>query len=260
MTNPDSVFQRFSLVGRKALISGSSRGIGWQTSKALAEAGALVFLNGRDEEVLKERVAELRDAGHDADYVVFDAHDADAATIAVEALLAQQGCIDILISNAGAAYRKSLADTTLAGWRGVVESHLTTAFTLARTLAPAMQRQGWGRIILTSSVMGQVSRPNNTAYSAAKGGMDALVRALAAELGVDGITCNAVAPGWVLTKATEELSLDNAWNDLIVNRNPLKRWGRPEEIAAAMLFLASDAGSFTTGQVITVDGGLSAVL
>lgn len=260
MTNPDSVFQRFSLVGRKALITGSSRGIGWETSKALAEAGALVFLNGRDENVLKERAAELNDAGHDADCIVFDAHDADAAALAANALIEKQGCIDILVSNAGAAYRKSLAETSLSDWRGVVESHMTTSFALAKTLAPAMQQQGWGRIILTSSVMGQVSRPNNTAYSAAKGGMNALVRALAAELGVDGVTCNAVAPGWVLTKATEELSLDNEWNNMIVNRNALKRWGRPEEIAAAMLFLASDAGSFTTGQVLVVDGGLSAVL
>jgi gluconate 5-dehydrogenase len=108
--------------------------------------------------------------------------------------------------------------------------------------------------------MGQVSRPNNTAYTAAKGGMNSLVRALAAELGEDGITCNAVAPGWVLTKATENLSQDNEWNSFIIGRNPLKRWGQPEEIAAAMLFLASDAGSFTSGQVMTVDGGLSAVL
>jgi gluconate 5-dehydrogenase len=260
MTNPDSVFQRFSLVGRKALVTGSSRGIGWETSKALAEAGASVFLNGRDETALKERAAELGNAGHDAGYVVFDAHDADAAARATGVLLDQQGCIDILVSNAGAAYRKSLADTTVAGWRDVIESHMTTSFALVKTLAPAMQRQDWGRIILTSSVMGQVSRPNNTAYSAAKGGMNALVRALAAELGGDGVTCNAIAPGWILTKATEELSLDNEWNNLIVNRNPLKRWGRPEEIAAAMLFLASDAGSFTTGQVLTVDGGLSAVL
>lgn len=260
MTNPGSIIQRFSLVGRKALITGSSRGIGWETSKAFAESGASVILNGRNENALKKRVAELNDTGHDASYIVFDANDADAAIMAVGELLEQQGCIDILVSNAGAAYRKPLAETSLTDWRGVVESHMTTSFALAKTLAPAMQQQAWGRIILTSSVMGQVSRPNNTAYSAAKGGMNALVRALAAELGVDGVTCNAVAPGWVLTKATEELSLDNEWNNMIVNRNPLKRWGRPEEIAAAMLFLASNAGSFTTGHVLVVDGGLSAVL
>ncbi len=260
MTNPDSIFQRFSLTGRKALITGSSRGIGWETSKALAEAGAYVILNGRDELALKKRVSELSDIGYDAGYLVFDTNDADAAVTAASKLFEQQGCIDILVSNAGAAYRKSLAETSLAGWRNVIESHMTTSFALAKTLAPAMQQQGWGRIILTSSVMGQVSRPNNTAYSTAKGGMNALVRALAAELGVDGVTCNAIAPGWILTKATEELSLDKEWNDMIVNRNPLKRWGQPEEIAAAMLFLASDAGSFTTGHVLVVDGGLSAVL
>ncbi len=254
------VFQRFSLSGRKALITGSSRGIGWETAKALAEAGAEVFLHGRDEAVLQSRAAELSDAGHTAGYVAFDAGDADASSAAAAGLVEGQGCIDILVSNAGAAYRKSLADTSSEDWRGVVESHLTTAFTLAKTLAPEMQKQGWGRIILTSSVMGQVSRPNNTAYSAAKGGMNALVRALAAELGADGITCNAVAPGWILTEATEDLSLDDEWNSLIVNRNPLKRWGRPEEIASAVLFLASEAGAFTTGHVLTVDGGLSAVL
>ena len=260
MTNPDGVFRRFSLVGRRALITGSSRGIGWETSKALAEAGAAIVLNGRNEDVLKARVTEMSNAGHDASYIVFDAYDADAGARAASELLEQQGCIDILVSNAGAAFRKSLAETTLEGWRGVMESHVTTSFALAKTLAPAMQQQEWGRIILTSSVMGQVSRPNNTAYSAAKAGMNGLVRALAAELGANGVTCNAVAPGWVLTKATEELSLDKEWNDRIVNRNPLKRWGRPEEIAAAILFLASDAGAFTTGQVLAVDGGLSAVI
>ena len=226
----------------------------------MAEAGASVILNGRDEGVLAERAAELVDAGHDASHAVFDAHDADAAAAAASALLQNRGCIDILVSNAGAAYRKSLAETSLAGWRGVLESHMTTSFALAKTLAPSMQGQKWGRIILTSSVMGQVSRPNNTAYSAAKGGMDALVRALAAELGADGVTCNAIAPGWILTAATEGLSRDNAWNERIISRNPLGRWGRPEEIAAAMLFLASEAGSFTTGQVLAIDGGLSAVI
>ncbi len=256
----DGALERFSLSNRKALITGSSRGIGWESAKALADAGAFVILNGRDESVLRDRVAELSDAGHEAGYIVFDAHDADAAAAAATDVLEERGCIDILVSNAGAAYRKSLAETSIDGWRGVLESHMTTSFALAKSLAPKMKEQGWGRIVLTSSVMGQVSRPNNTAYSAAKGGMNSLVRALAAELGVDGITCNAVAPGWVLTKATEDLSLDNQWNDLIVNRNPLKRWGRPEEIASAVLFLASEAGSFTTGQVLTVDGGLSAVL
>ncbi|MBT4016679.1 MAG: SDR family oxidoreductase [Alphaproteobacteria bacterium] len=260
MSNPDAVFQRFSLVGRKALITGSSRGIGWETAKALAEAGAKVFLNGRDEKVLADQVSELKIEGHAADFICFDAFDAEASAAAASTLLQQEGCIDILVSNAGAAFRNSLADTSLGDWRGVLESHLSTGFALAKTLAPAMQQQEWGRIILTSSVMGEVSRPNNTAYTAAKGGMNSLVRALAAELGTDGITCNAIAPGWVLTKATESLSLDNEWNTMIVNRNPLKRWGRPEEIASAMLLLASDAGSFITGQVVTVDGGLSAVL
>jgi gluconate 5-dehydrogenase len=260
MADPDAIFRRFSLTGRKALVTGSSRGIGWETATALAEAGAHVILNGRDETVLKERVASLVDAGHSAGYVSFDAGNADASAAAASGLLEQHGCIDILISNAGAAFRNSLADTSLEDWRSVVESHLSTAFALTKTLVPAMQAQKWGRIILTSSVMGQVSRPNNTAYTAAKGGMNSLVRALAAELGEDGITCNAVAPGWVLTKATENLSQDNEWNSFIIGRNPLKRWGQPEEIAAAMLFLASDAGSFTSGQVMTVDGGLSAVL
>jgi gluconate 5-dehydrogenase len=260
MSNPDAIFQRFSLEGRKALITGSSRGIGWETAKLMAEAGATVFLNGRDETTLKARVEELTEAGHKAGYICFDAGNAEASATAVTGFLKQQECIDILVSNAGVPFRNSLAETSLEDWRDVIESHLSTAFALAKTMAPAMQMQNWGRIILTSSVMGEVSRPNNTAYSAAKGGLNALVRALAAELGEDGVTCNAVAPGWVLTKATENLSLDNEWNTMIVNRNPLKRWGQPEEIASAMLFLASNAGSFTTGQVLTVDGGLSAVL
>ena len=258
--NPEAVFKRFSLEGRTALVTGSSRGIGWETARALAEAGAHVILNGRNENTLKERAGELTELGLKASFAVFDAGDEEAAVSAAQTLLDQHSCLDILISNAGAAFRNSLQETSLADWHTVLNSHLTAAFALVQTLAPAMQTQKWGRIILTSSVMGEVSRPNNTAYTAAKGGANALVRALAAELGEDGITCNAVAPGWILTQATENLSQDNDWNTFIVGRNPQKRWGRPEEIASAMLFLASDAGSFTSGQILTVDGGLSAVI
>lgn len=260
ITDLPPALQRFSLTGRTALVTGSSRGIGWESAKAMAEAGARVILNGRNEETLKARQKELAAANLEAEYLVFDAHDAEASMQAVRDAITDRGGIDILVSNAGAAYRKSLEETSLEGWRGVIESHVTTSFGLAKALAPAMREKGWGRIILTSSIMGQVSRPNNTAYTAAKSSMNGLVRALAAELASDGVTCNAVAPGWVLTAATQELHDDPAWNDFIVKRNPMARWGRPEEIASAVLFLASEAGSFINGHVLTVDGGLVSVL
>lgn len=254
------ILDRFSLDGRVALITGSSRGIGWATAQALAAAGALVVLNGRDLAVLNERAETLRAAGQRADIAGFDVGNADRAAEAAAHLLERHGQIDVLVSNAGGPFRHSLADTSLADWRDTIESHLTTAFALARAVAPGMIAQGWGRIILMSSVMGAVSRPNNTAYSAAKGGLNALVRALAAELGPSGVTCNAIAPGWIATDATEKLARDPEWNAFITGRNALKRWGQPEEIAAAALFLAADAGAFVTGHILTVDGGLSATL
>lgn len=254
------VLKSFCLDGRIALITGSSRGIGWATAQAFAEAGAMVVLNGRDESVLKQRAETLEAAGHRADVACFDVGDADRAAQSAGHLLDRHGRIDVLVSNAGAPFRESIADTSLEDWRGVVEGHLTTAFALARAVAPGMAGRRWGRIILVSSVMGSVSRPHNTAYSAAKGGLDALVRALAAELGPSGVTCNAIAPGWISTAATENLRDDPEWDAFIVNRSALKRWGKSEEIAAAALFLASDAGAFVTGHVLTVDGGLSAII
>jgi len=250
----------FSLHGRRALITGSSRGIGWQTAQMFAAAGAKVVLNGRDDKTLAERRDSLLAQGHDADIVAFDVSDPDQVVARCREFIDRTGPIDILVSNAGAPFRKSLADTSLDDWRQVMDSHVASAFALAQLLAPTMATNGHGRIIIMSSLMGSVSRPNNTAYSAAKAAINGLVRALAAELGADGITCNAIAPGWILTDATQNLHEDPEWDNFIVGRNALKRWGRPEEIAAAALFLAADSGAFVTGQVLTVDGGLSAIV
>jgi len=253
-----SVNDRFSLKGRVALVTGSSRGLGWEMARAFAQAGAHVAINGVDKGRAEARVAELKGAGLSAEAAAFDVTDARAGTAAVEALAARHGRLDILVSNAGQAVRKPLAAFTDEDWRFVLGSHLDAAFRLAREASKPMLRQRWGRIIVTASIMGQVARPTIPAYVAAKAGLMGMVKALAVELGPHGITCNAIAPGYFATDLNTALRNQPDFNAMVCNRTPLARWAEPHEIAGPALMLASDAGSYVNGHTLTVDGGLVA--
>ena len=254
MSNP------YSLEGKTALITGASRGLGWATARAMAEAGAHVALNGRDPKTLAARADELAAAGHAASVAAFVVADPEAASAGLAAAADRQGGIDILVSNAGINHREPLETYSVEDWRRIIDTNLTAYFVLARDAGRGMVERGWGRIIVTGSIMGQVARPGLPAYVAAKGGVHALTRALAAELGPRGVTCNAIAPGYIATEMTAPLAADPEFDAMVKRRTPLGRWGRPEEIGAAAAFLASDAASYINGHVLTVDGGLTALL
>lgn len=250
----------FCLTGKVVLVTGGSRGLGWAMSQALAEAGATVVVNGRDEAVLAARVEELSRNGWSADYAVFDVAKSDAIAPAVSAVVDRHGRLDGLVNNAGATHRKPLPDFDTDLFQQVLDTNLTAPFVLAREAARTMTRQGGGRIVNIASIMGIVARPTISAYVAAKGGLAALTRALAVELGPQGITCNAIAPGYFATELNAPLVQDPEFTAFVSRRTPAGRWGEVHEMGGAAVFLISDAASYVNGHVLVVDGGMSVAL
>ena len=251
----------FDLSGQIALVTGASRGLGWAMARALAGAGAHVVLNGRDAQTLEQRRAELLAAGRAADVAAFDVADATAAVATMAAIAARHGRLDILVSNAATTVRKPLLDQTDADWGGVIEANLTAGFRLAREASRLMIPARYGRIVFTSSINAVVARPSISPYVAAKAGLEGLVRALGIELAPHGITVNAIAPGYFLTDGNSALrSSDPTFQARIAARTPAGRWGLPEELGAAALYLASPVAAYTTGSVLTIDGGMTAAI
>ena len=240
----------FSLAGRVALVTGASRGLGWVFAEALAAAGAHVVLNSRHAADLEAREAELLGRGLAASRATFDVADEAATAAALETLLAEHGRLDVLVNNAGVIRRAELADYDSATWQHVIEVNLSACFRLAREAARPMTAAGHGRIINIASVMGLIGRPSIPAYVASKHGLIGLTRSLAAELGPRGVT----------TEMAQPLMADEEFNEMVCSRTPLGRWGDPGELAGAVIFLASGAGSYVNGAAITVDGGMTAVL
>ncbi len=248
----------FDLTGRIALVTGASRGLGWAMARSLAEAGATVVLNARDRDALAAKLAELDAAGLRGEIAAFDVADEAAAVAAVADIGRRHGRIDIAVLNAGIQHRSPITAFETADFRRVLDVNLTAVWWLARECAKLMIPAKRGRIVVTGSISAIAARPTISAYIASKGAVHALTRELAVELAPHGITVNAVAPGYFATEMNTALIEKREFNDWVCQRTPAGRWGRPEELAPACVFLASDEASFVNGHVLVVDGAFTA--
>ena len=238
-----------SLAGRIALVTGASRGLGFEIARRMAEQGARVWLNGRGASAVEAAAERI---GPNARALPFDIGD-DQASTAAFARLAEDG-LDILVNNVGQRDRRPLEQLRRADMAAMLSTNLVAPFDLARRAAPLMQAREYGRIINITSIAADIAR-GDVLYTASKGGLAALTRALAAELGATGITVNAVAPGYFATEANGEMTADPEIARHLARRTSLGRWGEPGEIAGAVAFLAAPEASYITGHTLAVDGG-----
>jgi gluconate 5-dehydrogenase len=250
----------FSLAGRTALVTGSSRGLGQAMARGLAEAGARIIVNGTTEAGVAEAVKALRAAGHQAEASVFDVTSEAAITSAFTGYDKAGIEIDILLNNAGIQFRKPMVELETKDWQRVIDTNLTSAFVIGREAARRMIPRGRGKIINIGSLTSEFARATVAPYTVSKGGVKMLTQAMAAEWAGHGIQANAIGPGYMITDMNEALINNPAFDAWVKGRTPSKRWGRPEELVGAAVFLASSASDYVNGQIIYVDGGMVAVL
>jgi len=240
---------------RVVLVTGSARGLGLEIARALAEAGAVVYINGRDRHRLQLAVERLRKENIEVLPVVFDVADEEAYDAALDEILASQGRFDVLVNNVGIRLREPLDKIDGAAIRNVLNHNVVAPFMLSKRCAPMMAKGNYGRIINISSAASERGRSGDAAYIIAKGALNALTLALAAEFAPQGITCNAILPGAFLTETNAEAFKVKEMQERLQSRILLGRAGEPWEICSAALFLASPGARYVTGILLPVDGG-----
>ena len=250
----------FDLSGRRALVTGSSRGIGLALARALGQAGAELILNGRDVGALVAAARILRDEGLTVYDLAFDVCDPAAVIHAVDSVEVEIGPIDVLVNNAGLQRRAPLLEFAVDNFRELIEVNLVAAFTVGQAVARHMVGRGRGKIVNICSVQSELGRPTIAPYTATKGGLKMLTRGMCADLGPLGIQVNALAPGYFATELTSALVADQRFSTWVAQRTPAGRWGHVEELGGAVVFLSSAASSFVNGQILYVDGGMTAVV
>lgn len=250
----------FSLAGRRVLITGAAQGIGLTLARGLAGAGAELLLNDLDAAKLAATADRLRAEGLRVSTAAFNVAKEAEVAAGVAELERVGGSADILINNAGIHRRASLEAMPLEHWQTVLDVNLTSAFLVARAVAPGMIARGGGKIINLCSMNCELARPNIANYAAAKGALKMLTRAMAVEWARHGIQANGLGPGYLLTDMTRALAADPVFDTWIRGRTPAGRWGEPQDLIGAAIFLASSASNFMNGQVLYVDGGLLASL
>ncbi|MEO6004867.1 MAG: SDR family oxidoreductase [Opitutus sp.] len=245
----------FSLSGRRALITGSGQGLGFRFAQGLADAGASIVLNDIDAERLDRAVTELRASGIQAHGLLFNVAKPEEVRPAIEQFEHVHGPIDILVNNAGIHRYAALADMSFAQWQEVIDVNLTGAFVVAQVVARAMIARNRGKIINLCSLMSEATRPTTGNYTAAKGGLKLLTKSMAVEWGRFNLQANGIGPGYILSDMTRHLAAKPEFDAWVKTRTPAGRWGTPDDLVGAAVFLASPASDFVNGHVLYVDGG-----
>ena len=248
----------FSLEGRLALVTGSSQGIGFALAEGLAAHGASVVINGRDKVKVDAAVAELTAAGYRAHASHFDVTDLTAVKTGIERIESDIGAIDILINNAGMQFRAPLEDFPEDKWLQLLQTNISSVFYAGQSVARYMIKRGRGKIINIASVQSELARPSIAPYTATKGAVRNLTRGMCTDWAKYGLQVNAIAPGYFKTPLNRALIDNTDFSSWLEKRTPAGRWGNVQELVGAAVFLASDASSFVNGQVIHVDGGITA--
>jgi NAD(P)-dependent dehydrogenase (short-subunit alcohol dehydrogenase family) len=248
----------FDLTGRVALVTGAGRGLGRSMAIALAAAGADIAGSARSEPELQSLKAEVESMGRRGAVVTADATDEASVEAAIDATIRELGRIDILVNNAGVNVRKPIVELEASEFDWVIATNLRGYFLFARAAGRHMLQRGSGKVINVSSIMGSVALAGQTAYASSKGGIEQMTKVMALEWATSGIQVNSLAPTYFETELTKPLFDDPERNAFITGRTPMGRWGQPHELAGAVIFLASDASDFITGQTILVDGGWTA--
>jgi len=248
----------FDLHNKTVLITGSESGIGFTLAEGLTEAGAKVILNGLSREKLSKAKNHLKNQGASVAVLPFDVSNSAEVKSAIEEYSKSEGHIDILINNAGINIRGNLVDFKEEDWKKIFDVNLNGAMIVSQTIIPQMKKNNAGKIINMCSLYSKLGRASVIPYSVSKGGLKMFTKALCTELAEYNIQVNGIAPGFIETEMTQSLKTDTAFNKWLSKRTPAGRWGNPKDLVGAAVFLASDASNFVNGQILNVDGGITA--
>jgi gluconate 5-dehydrogenase len=250
----------FSLKGKRALVTGSSRGIGLALAEGLARAGARIILNGRNVKRLETAKRELEAKGITSSAATFDVTSEEEVDIAIDWIEREHGPIDILINNAGMQIRAPLEDFPIEKWRELMRVNVESVFIVSKAVAKGMIAREQGKIINICSVQSELGRPTIAPYTATKGAIKMLTKGMCAEWARHGIQVNAIGPGYFKTHLNQALVDSPEFSSWLEKRTPAGRWGTTDELIGAAIFLASPASSFVNGHILYVDGGITSVL
>ncbi len=260
------IIEKFSLEGKVALITGGAYGIGFAMAEAMAQAGAKIAFNCRGQEHMEKALADYKEKGIDAKGYLCDVTDEKQVAGMVAAIKEELGVIDILVNNAGIIKRIPMTEMSAEEFRQVVDIDLNAPFIMAKAVIPDMIAKGHGKIINICSMMSELGRETVSAYAAAKGGLKMLTKNIASEYGEYNIQCNGIGPGYIATPQTaplrerQEDGSRHPFDQFIIAKTPMARWGNPEDLQGPAVFLASDASDFVNGHILYVDGGILAYI